>query len=288
MKKVVSASLAYLGPPGTFSEEAALLHDDQARLIPFLNHHAIASAVQTGLADEGIMAIENSLEGSINETLDLLIYESGLMIKKELVLPIENCLLVKPGSQAQEIKIIFSHPQPLAQCRRFIERCFPKAQLVAALSTAAAVEEMMSNALPSAAIGPKRAAEIYKAEILARGIQDNSLKAPNITRFVVIAREDSQPTGYDRTSLCFYIAEDNPGSLCNVLEEFSNRNINLTKIESRPTKESLGKYFFLVDLEGHKQEPLVAEALEKVKAKTARFKIFGSYPRYSEINYKQE
>ncbi len=282
MKKAVSASLAYLGPPGTFSEEAALLHDSQARLIPFQNHHAIASAVQTGLADEGIMAIENSLEGSVNETLDLLIYESGLMIKKELVLPIENCLLVKPGSQAQEIKIIFSHPQPLAQCRRFIERCFPKAQLVAALSTAAAVEEMMSNTMPSAAIGPKRAAQIYGAEILARGIQDSSLKAPNITRFVVLAGEDSRPTGYDKTSLCFYISEDNPGSLCNVLEEFSNRKINLTKIESRPTKESLGKYFFLVDLEGHKQEPLVGQALEKVKAKTARFKIFGSYPRYSE------
>lgn len=284
MKQASSTSLAYLGPPGTFSEEAALLHNKQARLIPFMNHHAIASAVQTGLADEGIMAIENSLEGSVTETLDLLIAESGLMIRKELVLPIENCLLVKPSTQAQEIKVIFSHPQPLAQCRRFVERCFPKAQLVAALSTAAAVEQMISSAEPSAAIGPKRAAEIYGAEILARGIQDSSSNAANVTRFVVVAGEDSRPTGNDRTSLCFYISEDHPGSLCDVLQEFSSRNINLSKIESRPTKESLGKYFFLVDLEGHKQEPLIAEALIHVKAKTARFKIFGSYPRFRETD----
>lgn len=286
MKKAMPASLAYLGPPGTFGEEAALLYQSQAQLMPFLSHHAIASAVQTGLADEGIMAIENSLEGSVNDTLDLLIYESGLMIKKELALPIEHCMLVKPGTQAQEIKIIYSHPQALGQCRRFLERIFPKAQMVAALSTAAAVEQMMSQPEPSAAIGSKRSAELYGAEILARGIQDNLLKAPNITRFVVVAREDSSPTGHDKTSLCFYIGEDRPGSLYSVLEEFAKRNINLTKIESRPSKESLGKYFFLVDLEGHKQEPLVAEALEKVKAKTALFKIFGSYPRYGELNNK--
>lgn len=286
MKKAVSTRLAYLGPPGTFGEEAALLYSGQTRLIPFVSHHAIASAVQTGLADEGIMAIENSLEGSVNDTLDLLIYESGLMIKKELTLPIEHCMLAKPGTQVQEIKVIFSHPQALAQCRRFLERIFPKAQLVAALSTAAAVEQMMSNPEPSAAIGSKRSAELYGAEIIARGIQTDSLKAPNITRFVVVARADSSPTGHDKTSVCFYIGEDHPGSLCNVLEEFSKRNINLTKIESRPSKESLGKYFFLVDLEGHKQETLINEALEQVKTKTTLFKIFGSYPRYREPGNK--
>lgn len=286
MKKAVPASLAYLGPPGTFGEEAALLYNNQAYLIPFLSHHAIASAVQTGLADEGIMAIENSLEGSVNDTLDLLIYESGLMIKKEMALPIEHYMLVKPGTQTQEIKIIYSHPQALAQCRHFLERIFPKAQMVAALSTAAAVEQMISSPEPSAAIGSKRSAELYGADILARGIQNNLLKAPNITRFVVVAREDSPPTGYDKTSICFYIGEDRPGSLFNVLEGFARRNINLTKIESRPSKESLGKYFFLVDMEGHKLEPLVAETLKEVKAKTALFKIFGSYPRYREISNK--
>ncbi len=288
MKKAMSSRLAYLGPPGTFGEEAALLYGRQARLIPFVSHHAIASAVQTGLADEGIMAIENSLEGSVNDTLDLLIHESGLMIKKELNLTIEHCMLAKPGTQAQEIKIIFSHPQALAQCRRFLERIFPRAQLVAALSTAAAVEQMMASPEPSAAIGSKRAAEIYGAEIMARGIQTDSLKAPNITRFVVVSREDSPPTGHDKTSLCFYIGTDHPGSLCNILEEFSKRNINLAKIESRPSKESLGKYYFLVDLEGHKQEPMVAEALEKVRPKTALFKILGSYPRYSETGSKSQ
>lgn len=286
MKKSLSISLAYLGPPGTFSEEAAMLYNSQASLIPFLTHHAVASAVQTGLSDEGIMAIENSLEGSVNDTLDLLIYESRLMIKKELTLPIEHYMLVKPGSQSQEIKIIFSHPQALAQCRGFLERCFPKAQLVAALSTAAAVEQMMSSKEPSAAIGTRRASQIYGAEILASNIQDTSLKAPNITRFVVVAKEDSAPTGFDKTSLCFYIGEDRPGSLFRVLEEFALRNINLTKIESRPLKESLGKYIFLVDLEGHKLDPFVAEALEKVKTKSSLFKVFGSYPRYSGIDNK--
>lgn len=288
MKKALPATLAYLGPQGTFGEEAALLYQSQSRLIPFLSHHAIASAVQTDMVDEGIMAIENSLEGSVNDTLDLLIYESGLMIKKELALPIEHCMLVKPGTQAQEVKIIYSHPQALAQCRRFLERIFPKAQLAAALSTAAAVEQMMAQPESSAAIGSKRSAELYGAEILARGIQNNILKAPNITRFVVVAKEDSPPTGYDKTSLCFNIGEDRPGSLCNVLEEFAKRNINLTKIESRPSKESLGKYFFLTDMEGHKSETFVAEALEKVRSKTAFFKIFGSYPRYRESDNKQE
>jgi prephenate dehydratase len=269
--------IAYLGPPGTFSEEAALKYDEKAQLLPFSSIPAVAAAVDTGIAEEGVVAIENSLEGSVTDTLDLLIHESKLLIRQELVLPVEHHLLVKPGTEALELKVIFSHPQALAQCRRFLERCFPKADLMAALSTAAAVEQMMSSPTPAAAIGTHRAAQLYGAQILARNVQEHS---HNATRFVVLARNDHPPTGRDKTSLCFSFGEDRPGLLYGVLKEFAECNINLAKVESRPSKESLGKYIFLVDLEGHRQDLSIAQVLKKVQAKTSLFKVFGSYPRY--------
>ena len=272
--------IAYLGPAGTFTEEAALFYDAEAELIPFPSILSVAAAVDTGIADEGVVPIENSIEGSVTDTLDLLIHESRLLIQRELVLPIEHHLLVKAGTRAKEIDTIFAHPQALGQCRRFLERCFPKAQVIAALSTAAAVQDMMAfHSLSATAIGTERAAALYGAEILARGIPD---QASNVTRFVVLSPTDHPPTGNDKTSLCFSTTEDQPGVLCSILQEFAQRNINLAKIESRPTKESLGKYIFLVDLEGHRDDAIVAEVLEKVQAKTALFKLFGSYPRYIE------
>ncbi|MBI4302010.1 MAG: prephenate dehydratase [Chloroflexi bacterium] len=273
--------IAYLGPAGTFTEEAALFYDPQAELFPFPGVSAVAAAVDKGMADEGVVAIENSLEGSVTETLDLLIHESKLVIRRELVLPVDHCFLVKPGATAQEVKVIFSHPQALAQCRRFIERCFPKAEAVAALSTAAAVMEMMAYPAGAAAIATRRAAILYGAEILAHGIQDHSA---NVTRFVVLAPNDHPATGYDKTSLCFSLLEDRPGALCEVLQEFAQRQINLAKIESRPSKESLGKYIFLVDLEGHRQDPAVAEVLARLQISVGQFKVLGSYPRYVENN----
>ena len=275
----MAKKIAYLGPPGTFTEEAALLYDESAELMPFPSIPAVALAVDSGMAEEGVVAIENSIEGSVTDTLDLLIHESRVVIRKELVLPIEHQLLAKPGTEVSEVKVIFSHPQALAQSRRFIERCFPKVEVVAALSTAAAVEEMMASQHPAAAIGTKRAAQIYGAQTLAQGIQD---QASNVTRFVVLAATDHPPTGFDKTSLCFSFAEDRPGVLCDVLQEFAQRDINLAKVESRPSKESLGRYIFLVDLEGHREDPVVSEALVRVREKTAVFKILGSYPRYRE------
>jgi len=269
--------IAYLGPPGTFTEEAALLYDKNAQLIPFPSIPGVAVAVASGMAEEGVVAIENSIEGSVTDTLDLLIHESGVLIKKELVLPIEHHLLVKPGTEASEVKVLYSHPQALAQCRHFIERCFPRVEVVAALSTAAAVEEMMASPHPATAIGTSRAAELYGAETLAKGIQD---QAANVTRFVVLAPTDHPPTGFDKTSLCFAFADDRPGVLCEVLQEFAQRNINLAKVESRPSKESLGKYIFLIDMEGHHDDPSISEALQMVRGKTSLFKVFGSYPRY--------
>ena len=269
--------VAYFGPAGTFTEEAALSYDATAQFIPFPTIPAVAAAVSTGMADEGVVPIENSIEGSVNDTLDLLIHESQTLIRQEIILPIEQCLLVKPGTATTAIEVIYSHPQALAQCRRFLERCFPRAQLVAALSTAAAVEEMMKSSVPSASVGPQRAAVLWGAQVLARGIQDHK---SNLTRFVVLAATDHPPTGSDKTSFCFSFAEDKPGLLLSVLQEFANRNINLAKVESRPSKDSLGKYIFLIDLEGHRLDAVIAEALAQVQAKCDLFKIFGSYPKY--------
>ena len=275
----MSRRLAFLGPRGTFSEEAALRYDPDAQLIPFVSISAVAAAVGSGMADEGVVPIENSLEGPVTETLDILISSSELSVRSEIVLPIEHLLLARAGAKASDIKVIASMPQALAQCRGFIERCFPKATLEAALSTAAAVEEMMGRE-DAAAIGNRRAAELYGAEVLAEGIQD---RTTNLTRFVMLAHEDHPPTGHDKTSLAFAFAvEDRPGLLVSALEEFSSRGINLSKIESRPSKERLGVYIFLADLDGHRTEQPLAESLERVREKSSFFRVLGSYPRYRE------
>jgi len=275
----MSRRLAFLGPRGTFSEEAALRYDPDGQLVPFVSISAVAAAIGSGMADEGVVPIENSLEGPVTETLDILIHSSELSVRSEVVLPIEHLLLARAGAKASDIKIIASVPQALAQCRQFIEQRFPKATLEAALSTAAAVEEMMGRD-NAAAIGNRRAAELYGAEVLAQGIQD---RTTNLTRFVILADEDHPPTGDDKTSLAFAFAvEDRPGLLVAALEEFSSRDINLSKIESRPSKERLGVYIFLADLDGHRTEQPLAESLERVREKSSFFRVLGSYPRYRE------
>ena len=275
----MSRRLAFLGPRGTFSEEAALRYDPDGQLVPFVSISAVAAAIGSGMADEGVVPIENSLEGPVTETLDILIHSSELSVRSEIVLPVEHLLLARAGAEASDIKIIASMPQALAQCRQFIEQRFPKATLEAALSTAAAVEEMMGRD-NAAAIGNQRAAELYGAEVLAQGIQD---RTTNLTRFVILADEDHPPTGDDKTSLAFAFAvEDRPGLLVAALEEFSSRDINLSKIESRPSKERLGVYIFLADLDGHRTEQPLAESLERVREKSSFFRVLGSYPRYRE------
>ena len=256
-----------------------MLYAPGAELIPFPSITAVATAVAAGMADAGVVPIENSLEGSVNETLDMLIDETQVRISQELVLPIRQCLLVKPGTQADEVRVIYSHPQALAQCRNYLAYFFPNAQVAATASTAAAVEQMMKDDQPAAAIGPQRAAQLWGAQTLAQNIQG---PRPNITRFVVLTLRDHPPTGDDKTSLCFSFAEDKPGLLYQVIGEFAQRRINLAKIESRPMKDSLGSYYFLIDCQGHRQDKVVAEALAAVKAHATRFKVFGSYPRYQE------
>ena len=271
--------VAFLGPVGTFSEEAALRHDPNADLEPFPSIPAVAMSVASGIAEEGVVPIENSLEGSVTYTLDILIQEDRLFLCRELVLRIEHSLLAQPGTRASDIRTIYSHPQALGQCRDFLERRFPNAQLVASLSTVAAIEDMKESAEGAAAISPGRAADLYGMDILARGIQDNS---SNATRFVVLATADHPPTARDKTSLCFFFDDDKPGLLYSVMGEFARRNINLAKVESRPTKQSLGQYIFLIDCDGHREDALVKEALEAVRSHTSVLKIFGSYPRWSE------
>jgi prephenate dehydratase len=272
--------IAYLGPEGTFSEEAALTQArrEDATLVPFSSIPALVSAVETGLTERAMLPIENSLEGSVSFTLDLLIHETDLKIRNELVVPVRNNLVVVPGTKLEQIKSVTSHPQPFGQCRRFLERCLPNVDKVAALSTAAAVSTVIQAGDSSqAAIGTLRAAELYGGEVLARDIQDNR---SNVTRFFLLARHDAEPTGFDRTSFCFNVKQNIPGAVHEVLTELATSDIQMTKIESRPTKSVLGDYTFLVDVEGHRKDPIIAEALERIRERTARLKVFGSYPRF--------
>lgn len=271
--------VAYLGPPGTWSELAALAFDGEgATLLPLASTSAVVSAVETGLADTGVLPIENSLEGAVGTTLDLLIHETDLQIAAEVVVPIRHMLLVNPGTTLGDIQVLRSHPQSLGQCRRFIERVLPKATTAASLSNTAAVEEILGQA-HMAAISTPRAAELYPVALLARDIQD---KTANATRFVVLANDDSAPTGDDKTSIAFSVPQNAPGSLSNVLQEFAAREINMAKLESRPARERLGQYIFLCDLEGHRSDAHIAAALRCVRAKTDWLKLFGSYPRFND------
>jgi prephenate dehydratase len=270
--------IAYLGPPGTFSEEAAIAYGGPgAEYLPLASIPAVVTAVETGAATVGVLPIENVLEGSVTATLDLLIHETDLRIAGETVIPIRHYLVARAGVSLPQITVLYAHPQSLGQCRRFVERCLPGVATIASLSNSAAPAEAMADERPAAAISTLRAAELNGAQILARDIQD---RAGNVTRFIALGREDSPPTGDDKTSICFGFVEDRPGILVGVLEEFARENINMTKLESRPSKATLGEYIFLVDFNGHRADPKIARVLERIQAKTGLFKLFGSYPRW--------
>jgi prephenate dehydratase len=270
--------IAFLGPAGTFSEEAALAQAerDNGTLVPFSSIPALVSAVETGLADAAMLPIENSLEGSVSATVDLLIHETTLKIRGELMLPVRHFLAVVPGTTLSDIKQLSSHTQALGQCRRFLDRCLPGVEQEAALSTASAVATVMQQHDGSkAAIGTQRAAELYGAEILAHDIQDND---NNVTRFVVLSRDDAEPTDHDKTSVCFSIKANVPGALFECLEDFAANRIQMTKLESRPMKTMIGAYYFLVDIEGHRSDAKIAATLDRLREKSAMVKVFGSYP----------
>jgi prephenate dehydratase len=271
--------IAYLGPAGTFSEEAALQHASEGdTLIPFTSFAALVSAVETDIADGAVLPIENSIEGSVASTVDLLIHETELQICREIVVPVHHCLVGAPGAMITGVTTVRTHPQAFGQCRKFLDRCLPNAHEQAALSTAGAVEEVSKgDDLTAAAIGTARSAELYGGTILARNIEDNH---QNVTRFVALAERDHAPTGNDKTSLTITVRSNVPGSLHAVLDELAADRIQMTKLESRPAKNVLGEYYFLIDIEGHRLDPHIAAALERMRAKSDIFKVFGSYPKY--------
>lgn len=270
--------VAYFGPAGTNTEVAALRLYPGEDYAPSPSITHAARTVERGEADRAVVPIENSLQGSVTETVDLLIEEDGIAVCGEVVLPIEHCLMVKPGAKREGIAVIYSHPQSLGQCRKYLEAKFPAVRTEAALSNADAVIVMMRTP-GAAAIAPARAAEIYGAEIIESGIQDSRI---NKTRFVALGRTGAARTGRDKTSIAFAVAHDRPGTLVSVLHEFADRGINLTKIESRPSGAELGVYIFLVDCEGHRDDPQVAQALAAVREQSNFFKVFGSYPAWVE------
>ena len=272
MKKI-----AYLGPAGSFSEQAAIERCNSCEYVPVESIPMVASVVASGGADEGVVPIENSIEGAVTFTVDLLIHDSDLMITGETIVPIKQCLSAKDPVSLEDIEVVFSHPQSLSQCREYLGRNLPQAELVASLSNSKAVEEMKNSLARAAAISSQRAANINNVVVLRTGIEDFS---NNQTRFVILSRVDSLPTGDDKTSLCFEFYDDSPGILSNVLTEFASRGINLEKIESRPNKKRLGLYVFLLDIQGHKQDAPVLQAVEALKSQVGMLKILGSYPKH--------
>ena len=227
--------LAFLGPSGTYSEQAAINYDSSATLVPYSSIPAVVAAVDKGEVEEGVVPIENSLEGAVTFTLDLLIHETKMFIRNELLIPVANRLWVKPGTLPNDIKVIYSHPQPFAQTRTYLEKYFPNTERVASLSTSGSIQDMYDSELTAAAIANERAGNLFGAELLARDIDDNS---NNVTRFVALAESDNEPTGEDKTSICFDFDSDAPGILYTVLGEFAGRGINMAKIESRPTRHA--------------------------------------------------
>jgi prephenate dehydratase len=219
--------------------------------------------------------IENSIEGSVTVALDMLIAEGAPMIVGETVLAVRHHLVARPGTRLSDIERVVSIPQAAAQCRTWLRERLPGAQVFPAVSTAAAVAACVhSDRL--AAIGTEAAAQLYGMEIIAADIQD---VADNTTRFVALGSSPAPRTGRDRTSIVFSFAADVPGSLVAALMPFANRGINLSKVESRPTKSALGRYYFLIDCEGHIEDPPLAAALDEVARITVGLRVLGSYPR---------
>jgi prephenate dehydratase len=269
--------VGFLGPEGTFSEQAAQLVDGE--LVAYATVHDVVEAVQLGSVDRGVVPIENSLEGAVNATLDALAVDfPGVEIVGESVLAVHQALIARSQMELGAIETVSSHPQGLAQCARFLREHLPKARLVAATSTAEAVREAVSSDLPAAAIAPARAAEIHGGVVLREDVEDD---AENATRFVVLAVAGTAVPDSDgpfKTSVLFAGAGDSsPGWLVRCLSEFAFRGVNLTKIESRPRRRQLGHYLFLVDLQGAASDAPAAEAIDGLRKHCEEVRVLGTY-----------
>ena len=273
--------IAYLGPAGTFTEDALGEAIGATEFEPLRTptiHDAIL-AVDRGEAERALVPFENSIEGSVRGTLDALAFEAeAVTIVGEHDYAVRAHLIAREAIGLDAIEAVLSHQQPLAQCARFLREQLPGVETRSVSSTAAAVRMVAEAVRPWAAIGARAAAELYGCEIVREGIQD---EADNVTRFVWIAPAGTAPTGDGpwKTALVFSeLGEDHPGSLVNALREFSDREINLTRIESRPMRQGLGRYMFFCDLEGAETDPLVAEAIAALRQKAESVRILGSYP----------
>ncbi len=272
-------SVAFLGPAGTFTEEALRTQSDYAaaQLVPLGSFVDVLDAVQSGNVDLAFVPIENSIEGTVPTTLDSLVFEYDLLIQREVVLDIHIDLLGVLGTEISSVDQVVSIPHAAAQCRRYLARTLPGAELIAANSTAEAAQLVsQEGSTTKAALAPRQAARLYGLQVLEPSVEDHP---DNQTRFVAVARKGiPAPTGHDRTSIVCFQHEDRPGSLHAILSEFAARAINLTKIESRPTKKGLGDYCFIIDLEGHVDDEVVADCLRDLHAELAGVKLLGSYP----------
>ena len=270
----------FLGPAGTWAEEALLACGscDSRKTMALSSVYDVIAAVASGEVAEGIVPMENAIEGSVSATLDVLAFDfDNVHIIREVVYPIRHRLIVRKNLDFAEIKRIISHPHAHAQCRRFLRESLPHAEVVAANSTADAVRTVSESDEAWAAIGSAVAAERYGCIVLDAEIEDYQ---DNQTRFVLLsttpATQDQE--GAYKTSIVCTIAHDQPGSLLQILQEFAHRYVNLTKIESRPSKKGLGDYVFFIDMEGKKDDPQVASALKCLECKLSRVRLLGSYP----------
>jgi prephenate dehydratase len=293
--------IAFLGPQGTFTEEAAHRVNPKAELVPCISNAEVLEALRQGKVDQAVLPRENSIGGTVVDVIDplingpigilmqlgqggkMLVQQQPFMLCGEVQIPITQCLyLQKPGQV--DVGVVYSHPQGLLQCERFLREHYSNAQQVATSSTVAGVEEMLKATRPAAAIAPERARVHYVAAHLAqRGIEDNP---HNTTRFLVVGEEDCKPGSMDKTSLCFTVPEDeSPGSFDRVSSLFGLIcGVNKRLVESRPTKNGLGTYVFWVDLDGHRTDAVISRILELVVVAglTTSLKVLGSYPRYQQ------
>ena len=273
--------IAYLGPAGTFTEDAlkdALPEGEfEALRTPTIPDAILA--VERGEADRALVPIENSIEGSVRPTLDTLAFDAGAVtIAGEHDYRVRVHLIAREGVRVEDVEAVLSHPQPLAQCARFLRERLPETERRSASSTAAAVRMVSESTRPWAALGARAAAELYGCRLLLEGVEDSP---DNVTRFVWIAPQGTEPAGAGpwKTSLVFSeLGADHPGALVDALSEFSSRGINLTRIESRPLRQGLGRYMFFCDLEGKEDDGVVAEAIERLRTKADSVRILGSYP----------
>jgi prephenate dehydratase len=281
--------VAFLGPAGTFTEEA--LRASAAHVLPAIAPGALAEvpyatvyetviAVQRGDVERAVVPIENSLEGSVTATLDALATEAeDVRIGAEVVYPVTHCLIARREVELEAVGRVISHPQALAQCAQFLHGSLPAAEAASAPSTAEAVRVVAEAEEPWAAIGSRLSAELYGCRVLAEGVED---RADNLTRFVWLAPVGAPLAGpASKTSIVFWgFNDESPGALVRVLSELSDREINLTKIESRPRRVRLGHYMFFADLEGGEHEPRVAEALDALRRRVETLRVLGSYPAH--------